>query len=100
MNSFGCNSMASIKHRGFTLIELIVVIFNIGLASSTLLFRASVRSSNWEFNQTSQRLMSLMEIAREQAISQFTLLGMRAENNQIIFYQYNTQSNNWIPLNE
>lgn len=84
---------------GFTLMELMVVVFIIALASGALVFRANFQNANEQLRHFSERLKTMMTLAREEAILQFNVLGMSLGRPYIYFYQYDDQSRRWKALN-
>jgi len=58
------------KAEGFTLIELIIVLVIIGLASGVVGLVISRRSGNFELNSISKEMSAVMRLARNRAITE------------------------------
>ncbi len=76
------------KAKGFTLIEIIVVLFIIGLATGIVGIMISSNSSNLELRTFTRDISSILRYARNSAVSekQIYCLSFDHENNMIRLY--------------
>lgn len=87
------------KHAGFTLLELLIVIFIIGIATTVISLRSSGQHGYRELQSFAEILKAQMQVAREQAIVQMSVIGLTFQSNNYEFYQYNKMAEQqWMPL--
>ena len=72
--------------RGFTLIELIVVLLLVGLVVSFAMLSVGGPSPRQIQNEEARRLLARMDLAREEAVMQARSLGVRFERDGYLFY--------------
>jgi|AntRauTorcE11898_2_1112593.scaffolds.fasta_scaffold00538_7 general secretion pathway protein H len=72
--------------RGFTLIELIVVILLVGLVVSFAVLSVGGPSPRQTQHEEARRLLARMDLAREEAVMQARSLGVRFERDGYLFY--------------
>jgi general secretion pathway protein H len=86
--------------RGFTLIELMIVVFIIGLvtAGAIIVFGGDRRDT--ELEKEAQRLDALFEYVREQAELQTRDYGFRANQTAYSFVVFDVLANEWRPAEE
>ncbi len=86
--------------RGFTLIEIMVVVFIIGLvaAGAVLVFGGDRRDT--ELEKEAQRLDALLNYVREQAELQTRDYGLRANMTSYSFVVFDVLGNEWRPVDE
>jgi len=84
---------ANRRERGFTLLELIVVLVILGLALSLVLTRGPVRSPTVEFDSAVRQVTGALRLARSRAIAgdrmvavQFTPRGFRLDQEMPIAF--------------
>lgn len=93
--------MKNILHRGFTLVEILVVLIIIGLVSSIIVIHRGSSHSNREIHLFARLLQSQMQVAREQSIVQMSVLGIRFTQKNYAFYRYHDKPHpTWNPLHE
>jgi general secretion pathway protein H len=66
--------------RGFTLLELLVVVLIIGLLTSMAMLGLQSQSPRERVEEEAQRLLARMELAREEAVLRAQSLGVRFED--------------------
>jgi len=92
---------ASRNLTGFTLIELMIVIFIIGIASAAVIFHGGHRNNAREAQAFAEQLKSQIQIIREQSVSQLSTMGLMLNAENYEFYQYiEKPEKKWIPLRE
>ncbi len=86
--------------RGFTLIELMIVVFIIGLvtAGAVIVFGGERRDT--ELEKEAARLDALLNYAREQAELQTRDYGFRANQTSYSFVVFDVLANEWRPAEE
>ncbi|MDZ7787750.1 MAG: type II secretion system minor pseudopilin GspH [Halofilum sp. (in: g-proteobacteria)] len=72
--------------RGFTLIELIVVLLLVGLVVSFAVLSVGGPSPRQIQHEEARRLLARMDLAREEAVMQARSLGVRFERDGYLFY--------------
>lgn len=86
-----------LKHRGFTLIEILVVVF-------VMIVILGLASLNFNFNPKNQlkshgqQIIKLLQIARDQAVFQQQTLMLVAEKNTLMFFYFDNQTQEWHAL--
>ncbi len=94
----------AIKHKskysenGFTLIELLTVITIIGIISAISIFAINTTNKNDDLTVSTTRLISLMELSREEAIMQGRDFGIEFIEDGYHFLEYIPMLESWIEL--
>ena len=94
--------MDKARKNGFTLIEILVVILIIGIASSIIVISVgNFYLDNKRIDAFAKEMTALISLARNQAIFGFETLGIRFSGNEYTFYRLQeTNSLSWQPLNK
>lgn len=74
-------------NRGFTLIELMVVILLVGLLVSFAVLSVGGPSARQTQHEEARRILARMDLAREEAVMQARSLGVRFERDGYLFYR-------------
>jgi len=82
-------------HRGFTLLELLVVLVIIGLFSS-LVMMSVTPNDNQVTHREAKRLIHTIQLAQDEAIMQGVQLGVTVQADRYFFSRL--QDNVWLPL--
>lgn len=85
---------------GFTLIEMLVVVFIIGIIAAGVLLSVSITGTDHELQTESERLATLMNYAREQAEIQTRELGLACSANGYAFYAFDPRTALWDNITE
>lgn len=81
--------------RGFTLIEIMVVVLIIGVMSAGLLLSVSLTGRDRELEKESDRLLALINYAREQAELQTREYGIIFQDDNYEFVSYDVHRQVW-----
>jgi len=82
-------------HRGFTLLELLVVLVIIGLFSG-LVMMSVTPNDNQMTQREAKRLVHIIQLAQDEAIMQGVELGITVQSDRYFFSRL--QQRNWLPL--
>ena len=84
--------------RGFTLIELLVAVVIIAIVLSVSLLSIGLVGDDREVQTEAQRLMSLVELAQDEAMMQGREFGVEFSRTGYRFVEYDAFSNQWIEI--
>lgn len=82
--------------RGFSLIELLVVVFIIGLFAGTAVLSLNVVGVDRELEREALRLQSLLDTLMDEAVLQTRDYGVLFTNSGYRFFVYDYQSLSWL----
>jgi general secretion pathway protein H len=88
------------RSRGFTLIEILVVVLIIGIVSAGILLSVNLTGRDRDLEQESDRLLSLVNYAREQAELQTREYGVIFHDDGYQFVAYDARRGVWREVYE
>jgi general secretion pathway protein H len=91
---------ARTRPAGFTLIELMVVVFIVGLVTAGAIIAFSGQRNDTELEREAQRLDALLDYAREQAELQTRDYGFRVNSRSYSFVVFDVLQNQWRLVDE
>ena len=83
------------RTRGFTLIEILVVVTVIGIVLSVALLSLSVVDDDRDSRREAQRLLSLLELAQDESMMQGREFGLEFMIGSYRFVEYDPLANQW-----
>ena len=86
------------RTKGYTLLELLIVVFIIGLVSSSIVIKMYDHPTSKEIDAFAELLQLRLKVVRQQAMSQSAVLGLIVKKNNYTFYQYIIKTRRWYPL--
>src|ERR1051326_3054609 len=88
------------RSSGFTLIEILVVVLIIGVISAAMLLSVNLTGRDPDLERESDRLLSLVNYAREQAELQTREFGVMFHDDGYQFLAYDTRRGLWREVYE
>lgn len=86
------------RHQGFTLLELLVVIFIIGVIATMATLSIGVATSEKGAEKEIERLAELLALASEEAVLQGREFGLLLYEQQYEFTAFDYSTSRWEPL--
>jgi len=88
----------SSRQRGFTLIELLVTIVIVGIVLSIVTLSLNLAGDDREIRREVQRLMSILEVAQDDAMLQGREFGIEFLLGAYRFVEYDSLSELWLEI--
>jgi general secretion pathway protein H len=92
--------LARSRSRGFTLIEIMIVVVIIGVISAGVLLSVNLTGKDRDLDKESERLFTLVKYAREQAELQTREYGVIFHDDGYQFVAYDTRRGRWREVYE
>lgn len=86
------------RARGFTLLELLIVLVVIGIISSFAVLSTGLADRNKPLGKETQRLVALLRMASEESVQHGDELGMRIDGSAYRFMRY--ERDTWKPMED
>ena len=90
--------MLSRAQRAFTLIEVLVVVVIVGIISSVVLLSAGLIENDREVREEARRIVSLIELAADEALLQGRDFGLEFAQSSYRFVEYDPYTETWVPV--
>jgi len=91
----GYSNMVTDNSRGFSLLELLVVVFIIGILATMFTLSVGLTSGDRELEREADRLQALLQLASEDAVMQGRELGLRFYPDGYEFSALDPVENRW-----
>lgn len=88
------------RQRGFTLIEIVVVVAVIAIAVTVIAVRFDFNRSDDELREQTRRLQVLLHLAWEQAQIEGRSVGLQIERDSFNFVTYDPLQRTWLAMDE
>lgn len=88
--------MLRARQRGFSLLELLVVVAIIGIFIGVAVLSVEITGEDRESEQETFRLKTLIDLLREEALLQGTDYGMHFSDGSYNFYYYDYERRSWL----
>ena len=86
------------KARGFTLIEILVVVIIIAIISSVSLMSMNLIDDDRELDTERKRLASLMDVVQDEALLQGREFGLELMTSTYRFVEYDPYTRRWVEI--
>ncbi|HKJ07577.1 MAG TPA: type II secretion system minor pseudopilin GspH [Gammaproteobacteria bacterium] len=88
------------KSRGFTLLELLVVLVIIGIVASFAVLSVGDGGRSAEVKREAQRLASLLQLVSQQAVMQSRNYAVQFDSDGYTFLELDESTNHWKPVKD
>lgn len=86
------------RHRGFTLIEILVVVMIVGIVMSVAVLAVSLVGSNKQLDTEATRMVSLLDVARDESMLQGREFGVEFMTGAYRFVEYDPLTTRWTEI--
>jgi general secretion pathway protein H len=98
ISATGISTSSAPRPRGFTLVELLVVLFIIGLVTSVAMLSMSAGGGNRDVTEERDRLVGLIDYLREKAELENREYGLRLYQGGYEFMIYDDRQGSWVRI--
>jgi general secretion pathway protein H len=89
------NKLPGVRPRGFTLIEVLVVVVIVGIISAVVLLSTNLIGNDGGLKQEARRMASLIELSADEALLQGRDLGLEFMTSGYRFVEFNPYLDQW-----
>jgi general secretion pathway protein H len=87
-------------NAGFTLIEILVVMLIVSILMGVVVTQLPATSATLEIKQESERLVTLLTMASDEAIIRGSELGFDVDRDLYTFYEFRDETEDWVVMED
>ncbi len=99
-NSASVHRRAALRSKGFTLVEILVVVVIIAVVISLTVLSIGVTGRDAGLDEETRRIEGLLGLLHERAVLEGRDFGLRLEPTSYEFLQYEPFRDRWLPMNQ
>jgi general secretion pathway protein H len=90
--------IVTMKEQGFTLVEILVVLIIVSVMSGVVVTSLPSSFQDGDFDEETLRLKTVMDLVREESLTQASEYGFDTDKDSYSFYVYNEIEQHWEQL--
>lgn len=90
--------MPPLRSRGFTLVEVLVVVVIIAILASVAVLSVGALGRDTQLSEETDRLSALLSMVKEQAEMQHRDYGLRLEEKRYSFLRFDVRTGDWVEV--